>query len=536
MIAPERTLVLNCDLPLSDHGELSVVELIDGTIAGVRSMSECPSRSGASVIDAGGRSVLPAFTDAHVHVVESGIELMRCDLSGVAGRAETLAAIAAYCSSPAATGWIIGRGWALADFHDTSTMLQELDDLTADRPAYLANRDGHSAWVNSTALRLAGVTAATPDPAGGRIERRADGTLAGVLHESAMQLVSELLPALDPATRRAGLLAGQQRLLSFGVTGWQEAIVGDFVPTTDVLSTYLDVAASGELVGRATGNLWVPRTGFGDAARRFAEVRAAVPAGSRFQATGAKVMYDGVCETFTAATSRPYLADTEYPHGLTFFDKDELRPVFADLDAAGFDIHVHAIGDRAIADTVELLEAVPGRRDGRRHQIAHLQLTNPDLIRRMSRARIIANIQPLWAHADEQMLEATLPFLDPALAAHQYEFASMANAGVELAVGSDWPVSTPNVLEQLHVAVNRAVPDAPAPFAPEERLSRRQALLAATAGSAHASRQDGRGRLEPGFEADLAILDTTLSRVADDELRDVTVAVTVAGGRVAFER
>ncbi|WP_025156921.1 amidohydrolase [Leifsonia aquatica] len=540
MTSPERTLVINCDLPLAGSRQLAAIEIVDGVITAVTAMADAPALGGSAVVDAGGNSVIPAFTDAHVHVVESGIELMRCDLTDAVDRASVLATIADYAISHPEAEWVVGRGWALADFQDTTMMIEQLDRLVPDRPAYLANRDGHSAWVNSVALRLAGVRPDTPDPAGGRIERLPDGRLAGLLHESAMQLVSDLLPALDPTARRAGLLAGQERLLSFGVTGWQEAIVGDFVPTTDVFSTYLEVAESGELVGRATGNLWLPRTGFSDAAARFAELRAQVPAASRFQATGAKVMYDGVCETFTAATSRPYLADTEYPTGLTFFAKDELLPVFADLDAAGFDIHIHAIGDRAVGDSIELLESVAGRSAGRssdrRHQIAHLQLTNRELIHRMAATGIIANVQPLWAHADEQMLTATLPFLDPELAAHQYEFASMVRAGVALAFGSDWPVSTPSVFEQLHVAVNRSTPGAPQPLLPAEKLTRPQALLAATVGSAHASRQDGRGRLAPGLEGDVVILDRNLEGTPDAALREVQVAATLVGGRVMFER
>jgi predicted amidohydrolase YtcJ len=538
MPANERVFVVNADLPLNDLDAPAGIEIADGRIRNVLPMSELASTSGARVIDAGGRSVLPAFTDAHVHVVESGIELMRCDLTGAAGRDDTVRRIADYRAAHPDADWILGRGWALSHFHDTARMLDELDRVTGAVPAYLANRDGHSAWVNTAALRRAGITADTPDPHGGAIERAVDGHPVGLLHEAAMQLVSNLLPPLDDATRRAGLIKGQDRLLSLGITGWQEAIVGDFVPTTDVLTVYRDAASDGTLVGRVTGNLWVPRTGFADCAARFAELRASIPAESRLQLTGAKIMYDGVCETFTAAVSRPYRAPVDHPLGLTFFDVDDLVPVVDQLDRHGFDIHIHAIGDRGIEDSIALLETVAGRGTDRRHQIAHLQLTNPALIRRMSVAGIVGNLQPYWAHADDQMLELTIPFLDPELARHQYEFATMQSEGVRLAFGSDWPVSSPNPFDAIHVAVNRTLPGASTqPFLPAEALTRRHALQAATAGGAFASRhEEHRGRLEPGLDADLVLLDRRLDEVDDADLCDVTVTSTLVRGQAVFVR
>ena len=534
--------IIDCTLPLLDGGRDRFAVRIEGDrIAGVTPMSE--AAASGETFDARGRSVLPAFTDAHVHLVESGIELARCDLSSSISRTDALRLIAEYCDR-AADPWIVGRGWSLDHFADTRTMLADLDSVTGERPAYLSNKDGHSAWVNSAALRLAGISTGTSDPEGGRIERDASGAPIGLLHESAMLLVAELIPALDDETRFQGLLAGQRHFFSLGITGWQEAIVGDFVPTTDVERCYRRAIDSGRLLGQVTGNLWLPRSDPGGAVEQLVERRAAFADEERFRASGVKIMYDGVCETLTGAVSIPYLDGAEGTatpnRGITFFDPAELAPVVAELDRAGFDLHAHVIGDRATDEMLTMIEGAladaPAR--DRRHQLAHLQVLNPELIARMERAGIIANVQPYWAQGDAQMMEMTLPFLDPSLHTHQYAFRSLERAGVPLAFGSDWPVTTPDPFAWIHVAVNRSYPgDSTEPFLPHEALSRRSALLAATSGSAHAVRQDDlRGRIEPGLLADLVVLDSDLTEVPDEDLHGVRVDATFARGVPVFGR
>lgn len=536
--------IVDCTLPLLDGGRgRHAIRIAGERIAEVVPMAEFAPGSG-EVFDAAGRSVLPGFTDAHVHLVESGIELARCDLSSSTSRAHTLELIRSYCLRAAEEPWIVGRGWSLDHFADTGTMLEELDRLTGGRPAYLSNKDGHSAWVNSAALRLAGIGRGTPDPEGGRIERDAAGAPLGLLHEGAMLLVADLIPPLDDETRFQGLLAGQRHFFSLGITGWQEAIVGDFVPTTDVERCYRRAIDSGALLGQVTGNLWLPRTDPAGAVDQLIERRAAFAGDERFRASGVKIMYDGVCETLTGAVSIPYLdgsqGSAEPNRGITFFDPAELAPVVAELDRAGFDLHAHVIGDRATDEVLAMIEAAlwgAPERD-RRHQLAHLQVLNPELIARMAGAGVIANVQPYWAQADAQMTEMTLPFLDPSLHTHQYAFRSLERAGVPLAFGSDWPVTTPDPFAWIHVAVNRSYPgDSTEPFLPHEALSRDSALRAATSGSAYAVRQDElRGRIKPGLLADLVLLDVDLSDVPDSELHAVRADATLARGALVFER
>ncbi|MBN9613247.1 MAG: amidohydrolase, partial [Actinobacteria bacterium] len=473
--------LINCALPLVDDSGLHAIRVEGERIVSIRPMAEARPATG-DIYDAAGRSVIPGMTDAHVHLVESGIELARCDLSSSRSRSHAAELIAAYCANHPDEGWIVGRGWSLDHFTEVGTMLAELDRLTGDRPAYLSNKDGHSAWVNSAALRLAGIDAATPDPAGGRIDRHADGSPLGLLHEGAMLLVAELIPPLDDETRFAGLLAGQRHFFSLGITGWQEAIVGDFVPTTDIERCYRRAVDEGALLGQMTGNLWVPRSDPAGAIDDLIARRAAFAGEDRIRMSGAKIMYDGVCETLTAAVSIPYL-DAADPsnRGITFFDPEELAPVVRELDRAGFDLHAHVIGDRAIDEFLSMLEAAQAvnPRWERRHQLAHLQVLRPDLVDRMAAAGVIANVQPYWAQADAQMVDMTLPFLAPGLHELQYPFRSFERAGIPLAFGSDWPVTTPNPFSWVHVAVNRSYPgDSSTPFLPHEALSLRSALLA----------------------------------------------------------
>ncbi len=533
--------VINCSLPLGgERGTRYAVRIEGGRIASVVPMREARAAGGGE-FDAAGRSVLPGFTDAHVHLVESGVELARCDLSASRSRGHALELIDRYCTAHPDEAWIVGRGWSLDHFADTTTMLEDLDRLTGERPAYLSNKDGHSAWVNSAALRLAGIDAARRDPAGGRIERDSAGSPVGLLHESAMLLVAELIPPLTDDARFAGLMAGQQHFFSLGITGWQEAIVGDFVPTTDVARCYRRALDEGRLLGQVTGDLWLPREDPAAALESLVEQRAAFADEARMRMSGVKIMYDGVCETLTGAVSLPYLDGADEPNrGLTFFDPDELAPVVTALDRAGFDIHVHSIGDRASDEVLGMFELAltGGPARDRRHQLAHLQVLDPDLIARIARLGLIANVQPYWAQADAQMTELTLPFLDPSLHTHQYAFRSLERAGVPLAFGSDWPVTTPNPFDWIHVAVNRAYPgDSSEPFLPHEALSRESALRAATAGSAFAARQDGdRGAIASGRFGDLVVLETDLDDLGDGELNTVRTAATLVRGEVVFER
>ncbi len=292
---------------------------------------------------------------------------------------------------------------------------QALDSVVADRPVFLQNRDGHGAWVNSKALELAGIDKHTADPPDGRIERDDRGDPVGMLQEGAMQLVSRLLPPVTDADRYLGLLAGQDYLLSLGVTGWQDAIVGNGFGEEDATGAYRQAASAGTLLANVVGALWWQRHQGLEQLEELLHRRDSDGAG-RFRPTSVKMMLDGVTENHTAALLDPYLdhhgCATENS-GLDFIDPDELPRFVTELDRNGFQVHFHALGDRAVRNALNAIEAARQANKGSaiRHHLAHLQVIHPDDIPRFAALGATANIQPLWATNESQMTELTIPFL-----------------------------------------------------------------------------------------------------------------------------
>jgi predicted amidohydrolase YtcJ len=469
------------------------------------------------LVDLRGRMLIPGFQDAHVHPVWGGLDMLRCDLSELGTAAEYLEAIAGYVADHASDEWILGGGWQMSAFPGGTPTAAALDAVTGERPAFFPNRDGHGAWVNSAALRLAGIDRETPDPADGRIERDADGTPSGTLHEGAMALVNRLLPE-EPLERLTdALLLGQRYLHSFGITAWQDAIVGSYGDAGDPGPAYLRAAADGTLTARVVGAIWWDRTQGLEQIPSILERRDRYRAG-RFAATSVKVMQDGVAENFTAAMLEPYCDGHGHftdNSGISFVDPAVLAEAVPILDAEGFQVHFHAIGDRAVRECLDAVEraiALNGRSDNR-HHIAHIQVVHPEDVPRFRELGVAANMQSLWATYEPQMVELTLPFLGEPRSAWQYPFGDLLRAGAVLAAGSDWSVSTPDPMAAIHTAVNRtAAPgheegeyDA---FLPEQAIDLATSLTAYTAGSAWVNHLDDvTGTIEVGKLADLVVLD-----------------------------
>jgi predicted amidohydrolase YtcJ len=505
--------------------------LLDGDrVLGVGAASELRERApGATEVDCAGGLVSPGFVDAHVHVVQGGLERLRCDLSECATAAECLDAIAAYADRVAPGDWLLGGGWSMASFPGGTPTAEAMDRVTGERPAFLPNRDHHGAWVNSAALRAAGITKDTPDPADGRIERDPDGHPTGTLHEGAMALVGDLVSQTTDQELYDGLLAGQRYLHSLGVTGWQDAIIGDYAGMMDPGPSYRRAVENGTLTGDVVGALWWDRnrglSQLPDLLARREELSS-----GRFRATSVKIMQDGVAENFTAAMLHPYLDRCGHAtdnRGHSFLPAADLREAVQALAGEGFQVHIHAIGDRGVR---EALDALDGAQPGR-HHIAHVQVVHPDDVRRFAELGVAANLQALWACADDQMTELTLPFLGPERAAWQYPFADLHRAGARLVAGSDWPVSSPDPLQAIHVAVNRvAHGDDTPPFLPDQALDLDAAFAAYTSGSAWVNHRDDAGVLSPGAVADVVLLDRDPFAGAPEEIGAARVVRTWLGG------
>ncbi|MFJ6894633.1 amidohydrolase [Streptomyces hokutonensis] len=494
---------------------------------------------GTQVVDLAGRLLLPGFQDAHVHPVPAGLELTQCDLTGAKTAQDTLGAVRAYADAHPGREWITGGGWSMEAFEGGTPTRELLDSVVPDRPVYLPNRDHHGAWVNSRALELAGITRDTPDPADGRIERDASGEPAGTLQEGAMQLVGRLTPPTTPGDRLAALLHAQRHLHALGITAWQDAIVGRFAGMADPSDAYLTAARDGSLTARVVGALWWDRERGAEQIPELAERRAMLSHG-RFRAGSVKLMLDGVAETGTAALLDPYLDKCGCAtgnRGTSFIDPDQLPKYVTELDALGFQCHFHALGDRAVRNALDAVEAAReanGPSDTRPH-LAHLQVVHPDDVARFARLGAVANIQPLWAAHEPQMDELTIPFLGPERALWQYPFGALLRSGATLAAGSDWPVSSPDPLQGIHVAVNRVEPGSAGPvFLPGERIGLAEALTAYTAGSAYANHLDDTGRVAAGALADLVVLDRDPFAAPPEEIAETRVAHTYVGGAEVY--
>jgi predicted amidohydrolase YtcJ len=467
---------------------------------------------------------------------------LRCSLDVHSTREGYLAAIRAYAEREPDVPWITGGGWAMSAFPGGTPRKEDLDAIVPDRPVLLSNRDGHGSWANSRALELAGIDRNTPDPADGRIERDPDGAPTGTLHEGAVTLVSRILPPTTAEERVAGLLVAQEHLHSLGITSWQDAILGEYGGHEDVSQAYLDLATSGRLTARVVGALWWNRDRGIDQIDDLIERRERLQA-PRFRATSVKIMQDGVAENYTAGMLEPYFDGCgcrTANSGLSFVDPIALRTNVTRLDAEGFQVHIHAIGDRAVREALDAVEAARKANgfNDHRHHLAHIQVIHPDDVPRFRELGVAANMQPLWAAYEPQMTELTIPFLGEPRASWQYPFGDLQRAGAVLAGGSDWPVSSANPLWGIHVAVNRLAPPGEEEgeydtFLPEQRLDLATALVAYTAGSAYLNHHDDAGSIAVGKLADLALLDRDPFAGPPEEIGATRVLQTfVEGERV----
>lgn len=520
------------------------VAVRDGRIVAVGTDDDVRELIGprTEVHDLRDRMLLPGFQDAHVHPPSGGLEMLQCDMNDAYSLPEYERIAAEYAASHRDEGWILGGGWSMDAFPNGIPDRAPLDRVVPDRPAYLPNRDGHTAWVNTRALELAGITAETPDPPDGRIERGADGSPAGALHEGAMALVRKLIPATSQDDWERGLLAAQAYLHSLGITAWQDAIVGGSYETYEA---YRAVAARGELTARVVAALWWDRHRGSEQIPELVDKRERGHVG-RFRATSVKVMQDGVVETFTAAVLQPYLDEAGHPtdrYGISFVDPEALKGYVTELDALGFQVHFHALAERAVRECLDALEAahIANGPSDLRHHLAHIQIVHPDDVPRFRRLGAVANAQPLWAMNEGQMRNLTIPFLGAERARWQYPFGSLHRAGATLAMGSDWGVSSPNPLWEIHVAVNRAPfpgyvyaggdEAIDVPFLPAERLDLPTAIAASTIGSAYVNHLDDvTGSIEPGKFADLVVLDRNPFERPREEIHQARALLTTVEG------
>lgn len=486
------------------------------------------------MIDAAGGGILPGFVDAHIHAAFAGVERLSCDLTSATSVDETLSLIAAAAATTGAE-WITGGGWSHELFpHPTRQML---DAIVPDRPVALSDAGHHTLWVNSRALELAGVDRDTPAPPNGHIHHDEQGDPTGYLNETAAELVGRIVPPSTDAEIAAGLLDAQEFLWTLGITGWHEAILGEYNGKADCTAGYLATIADGTLRSRTSGALWVPP---GTTAaqvpalvERFIALRAANAAGG-FETSTAKAMVDGVPHGETAALLEPYCSHAG--SGELHIDAEALEALVVALDAEGFAMHLHIMGDRGVRVALAAVEAARrANGTGQRHHFAHLSMVHPDDARRFGPLGITANIQGLWASVDP----AVVPMIGDARMRAGYPFRAIADSGAAIAMGSDWPVSPADPWLAIHVAVNRTLPGPDGtpsePLDATQRLTLTEALAAYTSGSAELVLGGG-GMLRVGARADIAVSTVDPFAIPTEALISVGTAVTVVGGAVVHTR
>ncbi|MDO8860814.1 amidohydrolase [Haliea sp. E1-2-M8] len=486
------------------------------------------------VIDAEQGMLLPGLHDAHVHPLSSGAALLGCALSDAVSEEAILQRLQD-CAEDG-EGWLVGLDFNLGLFPDGNPHKASLDALFPERPVYLAAADGHSAWVNSSALALAGITGDTPNPPQGVIERDpATGEATGTLRETAQALVSDLLPETTPEDDVAALRAALQFMHSKGITSFIDAAVGE-----QHWRAYRALETAGELQARVRTSLthgtFSQHTG-----EEFETVlaRRGEYASEHVNTDAVKLFVDGVLEGETAALVTPYLGDD--PHsGEINFDPEELKDIITRFDAMGLQVHVHAIGDLGVRTALDAFEAARERNGARdnRHHIAHLQLVHPDDIPRFAELNVSTTFQALWAWPDSYITEINFPAVGAERVERMYPVRSLQRAGARIVGGSDWSVSSVNPLDAIETALRRQDPDdlVQGTLNAQEAVTLDTMLAAYTRDAAWLMHQeDSVGSIEVGKRADLVLLSQDLYRIPAEDINTTTVQMTLFDGEVVYQ-
>ncbi|HEY7611789.1 MAG TPA: amidohydrolase [Gemmatimonadales bacterium] len=492
--------------------------------------------SKTEVVDLAGGMLLPGFQDGHVHLALGGLEFGECTLYLLETTREVTDSIAA-CAAARPSGWLRGIGWELPAFPHANPSKSLLDRIAPDRPAFMEAADGHSAWANSRALELAGIARDTPDPPDGRIERDPrTGEPSGTLRETAMDLVARLLP--EPTDSE--LAAGLDRALAFaaerGLTTVMEALASE-----PLVRAYAVADRENRLSLRVVAALdgEPDSTGVEGVVRRLDQWRGRY-ATPRVRPSTAKLFEDGVIESRTAALLAPYL-DRKGNAGEPVYPQPVLDSLVTALDRDGWQVHVHAIGDRAIRMTLDAFErarSANGTRDSR-HTITHLQLIDPADQPRFRRLGVVANFEPFWANGDEYLTRLAEPALGPRRSRWLYPIGSMVRQGAIVSGGSDWTVSSLAPLDAIEVAVTHRPPGGrpKPPWQPEEVVDLPTAIAMYTINAAYQNHLDREtGSIEVGKLADLVVLERNLFEVPPGEVHAVRVMRTLLEGRTVFRR
>lgn len=502
-----------------------------GRITAVGSNAEVAARAkGARQVDMGGRTVLPGLIDAHGHVFGLGQQLTQLDLSGSTSLADATRAIAAYAKENANHAWIRGRGWNQENWKlGRFPTAAELDAVESSRPVWLERVDGHAGWANSRTLALAGITKSTPDPAGGKIMRDANGEATGVLVDAAQELVTKVMPAQTEEQGRMVLDRSLQEIARMGLTAVHDAGIG--VGEDRLYRDYADKK-------KLTTRVYAMIGGTGEDFDQLAKNGPLKDYGDGMYALRAVKLYsDGALGSRGAALIKPY-SDEPHSHGLLFFKSAQMDAMMTKAMRKGYQVNVHAIGDAGNKQILDIYqkELKATKSEAQRHRIEHAQVVSPQDIPRFNTLGIIPSMQPTHATSDKNMAETRV---GPERIKGAYAWRSFLHQGSRIACGSDFPVESPNPFFGIHAAVTR-MDHAGQPVAgwyPNQAMSLKEAFRCFTLDAAYAGHQENSlGSLEPGKHADFIVIDRDLFRMPTYDIFKTGVLETWVGGKQVFKK
>ena len=515
----------------------------EGRIEDVGETVEIMKLKGPStqVVDLGGKFVMPGFNDAHVHLATAGFQELNVDMTGVKTLDEFRERLRTKAEAAAPGDWILGGGWdeTLWPVKTPPTRF-DLDEVAAGHPVFLSRVDGHSAVANARALQLASITIASRDPKGGKIERDANAQPNGLLRETAMKLVQDVVPAPTHDKRRQALEAALGELAKWGITSAQWSVATpDDASLWEDFPVLQEIEKDGKLTARVSA--WLP---FDDPVDQLDEKRKSQPAADEMLSTGMlKAFLDGSLGSHSAALLEPY-ADDPKNSGLLRYDQAKLNDMAKERMLAGYQLGFHAIGDKAVQMALDAfavaekeakakkVKAANGGEDYRL-RIEHAQVTTPMQILKFKDLKVVASMEPRHLLSDMAWAETRL---GPKRAAHSYAWAEMLKKGVPLAFGSDYPFDRLNPFEGLYAATTRKSLNGKLEYFPEQKITIDQAIAAYTTGSAFAEfAEKEKGQIVAGMLADFTVLDRDPTAVDAQKLLQTRVLRTVVGGKTVYE-
>ncbi len=529
-----RVYTLNARQPWAE-----AVAIRGGKIVAVGSDAEVGKlrAAGTKVIDAQGRLVLPGFVDSHIHFLDGSFSLGRVNLEGAKDPADIQQRLREYAAQHPGAGWVLGRGWNYAMFGAVALPHKKyLDEIFPDRPVFLEGYDGHTYWVNSKALALAGITRETPDPPNGIIVRDPQtGEATGALKEEAQALIARMVPKPTRAEKLAALRAGIRWANQHGLTR-VHSCGGDF-PELDL---YDELRRHGDLTLRFTIAYFLDPPEL-----RPRDLEAIEAARKKFHdewidTDVVKFMLDGVVEAHTAAMLTPY-SDDPSVQGKLFWDPAKYDAAVAELDKRGLQLFTHSIGELAVRTALDAYEnaAKVNHTHDQRPRIEHIETVAAADIPRFGKLGVIASMQPLHSYPDDNNNNVWMRNAGPDRSSRAWAWRSISQAGGRYTFGSDWPVVTLDPWIGVQTAVTRQTTAGAPPegFVPEQRLSVAETIQGYTLDAAFAGRREKtEGSLEPGKLADLIILSQNVFEIDAHKIAETKVLTTIVAGRVVYQQ